>query len=42
MLGLMEGLPDNVVGVEASGKVEADDHRDVLDTAKAWLSEPAT
>ncbi len=33
MLKLLEGLPQNVVGFEAVGKVEADDYRDVLDPA---------
>ena len=33
MLRMIEGLPANVVGVEAVGKVEADDYRTVLDPA---------
>ncbi len=35
MLTLMSGLPDSVVAIEASGKVEADDYRTVLDPAAA-------
>jgi hypothetical protein len=33
MLTTIEGLPDSVVGFEASGKVTADDYRDVLEPA---------
>jgi hypothetical protein len=33
MLKLLEGLPGNVVGFEAVGKVEADDYREVLEPA---------
>jgi hypothetical protein len=33
MLRLIEGLPAGVVGIEAIGKVEADDYRTVLDPA---------
>ena len=33
MLRLIEGLPDNVVGVEAVGEVRAGDYDDVLDPA---------
>ena len=33
MLRTIEGLPSNVIGVEAVGKVEADDYRNVLDPA---------
>jgi hypothetical protein len=35
MLRLLEGLPANVVAIEASGKVEAEDYRTVLDPAAA-------
>jgi SpoIIAA-like len=35
MLTLIEGMPANVVAIEASGTVEADDYRDVLDPAAA-------
>ena len=35
MLRLLEGLPANVVAIEASGKVEAADYRTVLDPAAA-------
>jgi hypothetical protein len=35
MLKLMDGLPANVIAIEASGKVEADDYRKVLDPAAA-------
>lgn len=35
MLKLISGLPENVVGIEASGKVQADDYRTVLDPAAA-------
>jgi SpoIIAA-like len=35
MLKLIDDLPDNVVGIEASGKVQADDYRTVLDPAAA-------
>lgn len=35
MLRLIPDLPSNVVGMEAVGKVEADDYRDVLDPAVA-------
>ena len=33
MITLIEGLPDNVVGFEASGEVRAGDYDDVLDPA---------
>lgn len=33
MLKMIEGLPGNVIGFEAVGKVEADDYRDLLDPA---------
>lgn len=33
MLKLMPGLPDNVVGIEATGKVQADDYHTVFDPA---------
>lgn len=42
MLRLIEGLPDYVVGVEAVGKVEADDYRNVLDPAVAAAIEQHT
>jgi len=35
MLTLMAGLPANVVGIEAVGKVQADDYRTVLEPALA-------
>ncbi len=35
MLKLIEGLPDDVIGIEAAGKVEASDYRQVLDPATA-------
>ncbi len=35
MLKLIPGLPGSVIGIEAVGKVEADDHRQVLDPAAA-------
>ena len=35
MLKRIDGLPGNVVGFEAVGKVEADDYREVLDPAVA-------
>ena len=35
MLELIPGLPDNVVGLEAVGKVEAADYRQVLEPAVA-------
>jgi hypothetical protein len=35
MLKLIEGLPGDVVGFEAAGKIEADDYRSVLDPAVA-------
>jgi len=35
MIKFIEGLPDNVIAVEAVGKVEADDYRNVLDPAIA-------
>ncbi len=35
MLKLIEGLPDDVIGIEAVGKVEAADYRQVLDPAAA-------
>lgn len=35
MIKLIKGLPDDVIGVEAVGKVEADDYRDVLEPAVA-------
>ncbi len=35
MLELLSGLPENVVAIEASGKVEADDYRRVLEPAAA-------
>lgn len=35
MLKLIEGLPANVVAIEATGKVEAEDYRTVLDPAAA-------
>jgi hypothetical protein len=35
MLELIPDLPPNVVGIEARGKVEADDYRQVLDPAVA-------
>lgn len=35
MLKLIEGLPPNVVGIEASGTVVAEDYRTVLDPAAA-------
>jgi hypothetical protein len=35
VLKLMSGLPDNVIGIEASGKVQADDYHTVLDPAAA-------
>jgi hypothetical protein len=35
MLKLLPGLPDDVVGIEAVGKVEAADYREVLDPAAA-------
>jgi SpoIIAA-like len=35
MLKLIPGLPDDVVGIEAVGKVEAADYREVLDPAAA-------
>lgn len=35
MLKLIPGLPDSVIGIEAVGKVEADDYRQVLDPAAA-------
>jgi hypothetical protein len=35
MLKLMPGLPRNVIAIEASGKVEAEDYRTVLDPAVA-------
>ena len=35
MLKLIPGLPGNVVGIEASGKVQADDYQTVLDPAVA-------
>ncbi len=35
MLKLIAGLPENVVGIEASGKVQADDYHEVLDPAAA-------
>jgi hypothetical protein len=35
MLALMPGLPANVVAIEATGKVEAEDYREVLDPAAA-------
>lgn len=35
MLKLISDLPDNVVGIEASGKVQADDYHTVLDPAAA-------
>jgi hypothetical protein len=35
MLELIPGLPDNVVGIEAVGKVEAVDYRQILDPAAA-------
>ena len=44
MLKAIEGLPDGVVGVEASGKVTAEDcpvqvfGNDHLADAKAWVS----
>ena len=33
MLRLIQGLPGNVVGIEAVGKVQAADYREVLDPA---------
>jgi len=39
MLRLLEGLPANVVGIEAVGKVEADNYRTVLDPAVAKAAE---
>jgi len=33
MIKFIEGLPDNVIAVEAVGKVEADDYKNVLDPA---------
>lgn len=33
MIRLLEGLPDNVVGAEAVGRIEVDDYRDVLEPA---------
>lgn len=35
MLKLIDGLPANVVAIEATGTVEADDYRTVLDPAAA-------
>jgi len=35
MLKLIDGLPANVVAIEASGKVEAENYRTVLDPAAA-------
>lgn len=35
MLKLLDGLPDDVVGIEAVGKIAADDYRTVLDPAVA-------
>ena len=35
MLKLIPGLRDRVIGSEAIGKVEADDHRQLLDPAAA-------
>jgi hypothetical protein len=35
MLKLIDGMPANVVAIEASGKVEAEDYRTVLDPAAA-------
>jgi hypothetical protein len=35
MLKLIDGLPANVVGIEANGKVEAEDYKTVLDPAAA-------
>ena len=39
MIELIEGLPDNVVGVEIHGKVEADDYAQILEPAVAKVIE---
>lgn len=31
MLRILPGLPDNVIGIEASGEIEDDDYEDVLE-----------
>ena len=35
MIKFIEGLPDNVIAIEAVGKVDADDYKNVLDPAIA-------
>ena len=39
MIELIEGLPDNVVGVEIDGKVEANDYTETLEPAVARVIE---
>ena len=39
MLKPISGLPEDVIGIEATGKVEADDYRNVLDPAVAKAAE---